>query len=61
MKKTVRRVLAAMLCALLALCALPVCAQEESALSVQVALTLGDGTQVLIPAQTVTTTLGDTV
>ena len=61
MKKAVRRVLAVMLCALLALGALPACAQEGSPLFVQVALTLGDGTQVLIPAQTVTTTLGDTV
>ena len=61
MKKAVRRVLAVLLCAMLALCALPVCAQEGDALFVQVALTLGDGTQVLIPAQTVTTTLGDTV
>ena len=61
MKRIIRRAAALMFCALLVLVAPLAAAQDVSALSAQVVVTLPDGSQQSVPATTVVTTLGDSV
>ena len=60
MKKITRRLAAALLCALLVLCA-PFAAALTGAAGAQVQIWLADGTGQTLPVQIVTTSLGDVV